>query len=52
MKIEHIFITETKQTRRGAVALLFGLAMMICALLLGLQSATKPAHAAATTFYR
>src|SRR5215210_2473442 len=35
--------------RLGRVnALAFGLAMMICALLLGLQAATKPAHADTT----
>jgi hypothetical protein len=44
MKINHLF-TETKRTRR-ALALLCGLVMMVCALLLlGLQ-AVKPAHAA------
>jgi CSLREA domain-containing protein len=47
MKINHIF-TETKRTRR-AQALAFGLAMM-CAHLLGLQTATKPAHAVPLTF--
>ena len=47
MKINHLF-TETKQTHR-ALALLFWLAMMICALLLlGLQVA-KPAYAAITS---
>ena len=46
MKTNHLF-TETKQTHR-ALALLFGLATMICALLLlGLQVA-KPAYAAIT----
>lgn len=48
MKINHLF-TEAMRSRR-ALALLCGLAMMICALLLlGLQAA-KPAHAASTTF--
>jgi CSLREA domain-containing protein len=47
MNINHIF-PETKQMGRP-LALLFGLTIMICALLmLGLQAAVKPAHAATT----